>query len=74
MSRHKVKVRFISINGNKMVMDVYHSLLGTIYKALRDDNRIFNITVDSFAGVPMSYQDYVSEFGGLVVSEIPTYQ
>ena len=74
MTRHKVKVRFISINGTKMVMGVYRSLLGTIYKALRDDNRVFDISIDSFAGVPMTYQDYVSEFGGLVVSPIPIDQ
>ena len=67
MSRDKVKMRFININGNKMVMDVYRSLLGTIYKALRDDNRVFDITIDSLTGVPMSYQNYVNEFGGLVV-------
>ena len=62
MTRQKVKMRFININGNKMVMDVYCSLLGTIYKALRDDNRIFDITV---AG--LTYQEYTRLYGGLVV-------
>lgn len=69
MSRQKVKVRFININGNKMVMDVYCSLLGTIYKALRDDNRVFDITVNG-----LTYQEYIRMFGGLVVSPIPTDQ
>lgn len=65
MSKQKVKIRFISINGDKMVMDVYRSLLGTIYKALRDDNRIFDITVGGTS--KMSYQEYVRQYGGLVV-------
>lgn len=62
MSRTKVKIRFININGNKCVMDVYQSLLGTIYKALRDDDRVFDITIKG-----LSYQDYVHQFGGLVI-------
>ncbi len=62
MTRDKVKIRFYNIGGNKCVMDVYRSLLGTIYKALRDDNRIFDITIDG-----LTYQDYVRLHGGLVI-------
>jgi len=65
MSRQKIKIRFININGDKMVMDIYRSLLGTIYKALRDDSRIFDITIGGTS--KMSYQEYVRQYGGLVV-------
>ena len=69
MSRDKVKIRFTNISGNRCVMSVYRSLLGTIYKALRNDDRVFDITIDNPTGVQMRYQEYVHQYGGLVIPE-----
>lgn len=62
MTRKKAKMRFVNINGCECVMDVYCSLLGTIYKALKEEDRIFDITIEG-----LSYQDYVRQYGGLVI-------
>lgn len=63
MTKQKVKIRFYNVSGQKCVMDVYKVFLGAIYKALRDDARVYDITIaDGYA-----YPDYIRQFGGLVI-------
>jgi len=62
MKRTKVKLECKSVGGKRLVMYVYETLLGTIYKALRLDFRVFDITVNG-----VKYKDYVKIHGGEVI-------